>query len=39
LAARDIVALQVVEGWLTDPRFAGLQPQFTTMRNRLRTFV
>lgn len=39
LAARDSVALQVVEGWLTDPRFTALQPQLTTMRNRLRTFV
>jgi len=39
LAARDIVALQVVEGWLADPRFAGLQPQLATMRDRLRTFV
>ena len=39
LATRDQVALQVIEGWLADPRFADLQPHLAAMRNRLRTFV
>lgn len=39
LATRDIVALQVIEEWLADPRFTALQPQFATIRDRLRTFV
>lgn len=39
LAAGDRAALQVVEAWLTDPRFAKLKPQFTATRDRLRSFV
>lgn len=39
LAVRDRVTLQVIEGWLADPRFVDLQPHLAKMRNRLRTFV
>ncbi len=39
LTARDRAALDTVEAWTADPRFAGLQAQLGTIRERLRTFV
>ena len=39
IARRDQAALRVVEGWLTDPRFAGLQPHLQQVKNRLERFV
>ena len=39
LVARDQAALQTVEGWLADPRFARVQPQLATIKNRLSQFV
>ncbi len=39
LSQKDARALQVVNEWLADDRFARLRPQLETMRNRLRNFV
>lgn len=39
LAAKDRAALQVVNEWLNDPRFAKHQPLLQNIRNRLESFV
>jgi hypothetical protein len=39
LAAHDREALQVVEGWLADPRFTQLKPELERIQARLSTFV
>lgn len=39
LAARDAGALQAVNEWLADPRFAQLKPQLEKIRRRLENFV
>jgi hypothetical protein len=39
LSQKDARALQVLEGWLVDERFAKLRPQLEAMRTRLRNFV
>jgi hypothetical protein len=35
----DQRALQAVDAWLTDPRFANLKPQLQTVKSRLEMFV
>lgn len=39
LARQDREALQTIESWLADPRFARIKPQLETIRQRLRNFV
>jgi hypothetical protein len=39
LARRDRAALEVVDAWLADPRFAAQRPLLETIRERLRGFV
>jgi len=39
LLARDQAALQTVQAWLADPRFAGLRPQLEEIQSRLKGFV
>ncbi len=39
LAARDRKALEVLQGWLADPRFAQVRPQLQTIEARLAYFV
>src|SRR5205823_4306037 len=39
LAERDRAALETVEAWLADPRFAKLAPQLSATRDRLQEFV
>ena len=39
LVAGDRAALEVVDGWIADPRFAKLTPQLAVIRSRLATFV
>jgi len=39
LAARDQASLQTVNGWLADPRFAGLHAQLETIQQRLQLFI
>ena len=39
LVSRDAAALQAVQEWLADPRFAKLQPSLTTITLRLQQFT
>lgn len=39
LAERDRAALQTVQGWLADPRFAPVHPTLRTVHRRLQGFV
>lgn len=39
LARQDRKALEVVNGWLADPRFESRKPQLIRIRDRLATFV
>lgn len=39
LMTRDAESLRVVQAWLTDPRFANLQPALTKIMGRLQAFA
>jgi hypothetical protein len=38
LARQDRNALQVVDGWISDPRFERLKPQLQEIKTRLQNF-